>query len=388
MTLSISDLFSVATPDEWFDAMLADAAGVGLTTTAWDSGGQGVTILEIDARAHSAEDQIIATYAQGGFLDPAATVTPQGGPGWLDLLSQYLYGNQRIHATYASGSMLLTNTSATNYGPFSPGTYHVANPSTGATYSNTTALTIVAGTSTTAAFAADVAGTGSTSAPGTITQPVTSLVGVTVTNPGSFVGSNAETNLALVARDRAKLASLSPNGPKGAYQYFALTSSSLDPTITTPITRATVAANPLTGVVTTTIANAAGAPISGDVAKVNTIIQANVVPEAVTAVVQGANNHAIAVVTTIYVPAVNAGSAAAVVSAALATYFANLPIGGVTDVAPNIVPYDGVLGAIFAAAPYIQDATLTLNGTTTNVTLATTDVAILSPTPVITVVPV
>lgn len=115
---------------------------------------------------------------------------------------------------------------------------------------------------TVATFAADVVGAGSTSGPNGITNTVTQNNGVFVDNTSSIVGDNWESNVKLAARCRLKLQSLSPNGPSGAYKYFALSSSELladeTPSITLrggAITKAIVSADPSTGIVTTTIAN-------------------------------------------------------------------------------------------------------------------------------------
>ncbi len=351
MGLSISNVFTPATQAQYLQTLLNAANTLGLPTTAWQPGGVSRTILAVLSSVLAANDQIVSTMAQGGFLDFAAgvtvdpSVTPTATPGWLDILADSTYNVQRIGATYAANSVILTNTSGSSYGPYVAGTYHVANPATGATYTNTASVTINAatlvgsGVSTTTgasvlikvttvgahgratgdyvtiagvvgntaangtwqitvvdatnftlngstgngayasggtinlaqavAVSADVAGAAGTSAPGTITVTTTTNVGVTVTNLVSLTGSAAESNAALVARCRAKLGSLSPNGPSGAYKYFALTSSQLlgktsDATATPvtlaggAITRALVQANKVTGTVTTYVANAGG----------------------------------------------------------------------------------------------------------------------------------
>lgn len=355
-TYDIDSLLAAQTADQWSAQLLADAASSGLSTTSWQSGGVVRTLLAICAQADYATDAVIALAARGGFLDFAAdptvtadpSVTPGVESGWLDLLASSGYNVTRAASTFATGTAVLTNTSATPYGPYSALGYHLSNPATSATYANTAALTIAAGsnpstiasattdtpikittnpahglatgayvtitgvTQNTAAngtwqitwvsnteftlngsvgtglapvvtaaslwlaqsltVAADVAGSASTAAPGTITGTVTSLLGVTATNLVSLVGANAESNTALAERCRLKLASLSPNGPADSYHYFALQASTLlaamVPPVTLtggPITRALVAANALTGTVTTTVANAAGdvAGVSG-----------------------------------------------------------------------------------------------------------------------------
>lgn len=474
MTIPITDLFTPATESQWLQTLLTNAGTLGLSTTSWQPGGMARTIFAIMARSFAAEDQIISTMAQGGFLDYAALVTPDPStsptalPGWLDVLADSVYNCQRIQATYASGTVNFNNFTSNAYGPFAPGTFHIANGSTGKTYSNTQTLSIAANSITAnVPFAADVAGAASTSAPGTITTIVTTVIGPTVTNPGAFVGANAESNTALVARCRARLAALSPNGPKDAYRFFALSANQYLPAadqLTTPVNRALVQADSSTGHVLTTVASGAGAvpgvaglaitnatnasPIvltvgsttgiingsqvyvsgvqgntaangywfaagvtpttlqlqsstgngsyvastgvleSGDLGLVDEVIQANCVPLTVTAITQSATAHNVAIVVNVWVPAAQTANVTGAMTTALATYFANLPIGGLSDpngAYTNVVPFDAVLGAAYAAAPYIQQVTMTMNGGTSNISLGATEVAVISPAIVVNV---
>lgn len=570
-----------ATPasGSWLATMLGIANTVGLTATAWQSGGIARTMMALLATVQAQQDGIVSLMAQGGFLDWAAsgtvtyvnsqgtTVTayvtpdpsipaqnPTGTPGWLDELALSIYNVSRIFATFASGTLYFTNTSGTTYGPFAATGYHVANPNSTATYHNTASLTIapsaVVGTSITAItnfgglieittstahglstgavvsivgansswaangtwfvtsvdathftlnnstfasgagtlgvayvplaanFIADVNGASSSSATGTITQPVTSLVGVTLTNLAAFTGANAQSNATLASLCRAKLATISPNGPAAAYKYFALQAYTLLQAQSTPvtlvggpITRATPVPNTVTGIVTTYVANGGGAvhgcaqlsitgatnvsPIvittssphnlttgdlvvitgvtgntaangswtitvtgastfslngstgngayvsggiveGGDLGYVDQIIQANVVPNATIAITQSATNFSVAVVAAVWLPASMVTSAASTLQSVISSYFANLPIGGLTDDSTalaytNVVLYDAVLALLSEAFPnpaggsYVQHATLTLNGGTTNLSMTPTQVAVLSPAAVVTV---
>ena len=114
-------------------------------------------------------------------------------------------------------------------------------------------------------FNADLSGPIGSSGIGGITQPVTANSGVFVWNPLPFVGVQWESNIALAARCRAKLSSLSPNGPSGAYQFFALSANTFlqaqTPSIslTEPVTQAIVSQNYTTGTVTTYVASDFGA---------------------------------------------------------------------------------------------------------------------------------
>lgn len=467
MGLSITDLFTSATDDQWKAKILQIATMVGLDTTAWQSGQWSRSVLAYMSKALAGVDQVISTMAQGGFLESAAAVTPDpsvtpgAAPGWLDFLADSFYDVQREPATYATGAVNVINGSAGSYGPFPAGSYHVANPVTGATYSNVSTLTILPGTQS-VTFAADIAGSASTSGPTAISQAVTALVSVTVSNPSAIVGANAESNADLVARCRLKLQSLSPDGAAGAYEFFALTASALlgneTPALVLsggPITRAIATQDITTGVVTVTLANRDGVPSgasklvvtdatnstpiavttstqhhctagdaviiagvqgnaaangtfrvtgpltadtfrllnldgstttgsgawtgggvveAGDVGLVDTIIQKNAVPDSVTEITRAAAPHLVTVVVDVWVPSANATAVVGAVQTAVTNYFAALPIGGLNVNAPNIVPFDAVLATALKAATYIQQATLTLNGGTSDITLATSPV--------------
>lgn len=175
--LQITDLFTpapsgvglnIATPPpgSWLASMLKVATVLGLPTTSWQPGAPERTIFSMDAAMKSMTDAIISLMAQGGFLDFAAagtvsytaidgTITtsyvtpdpsiasqnPDGSPGWLDALGQSFYNVPRIQATSAAGPLAIANTTNGTLS-YAIGLYHVANTNTGATYSNTVALSI------------------------------------------------------------------------------------------------------------------------------------------------------------------------------------------------------------------------------------------------------
>lgn len=258
-------------------------------------------------------------------------------------------------------------------------------------------------------FTADISGTASdASAAGVVIQAVTSLIGVNVWNTAPWIGADTQSNDDLAATCRLRLQSLSPNGPRGAYEYFALKSQILAPTLTpplaltAPITKVLVQIDLFTGTVTTTIANAAGGPSSPDVLVVDAVLQAFCVPLGVTAITQAAANRAMAVVLNLWVPAAYSTTAGPIAAAAVEAYYQSraLPIGGVTDPgesppSTNIVPYNRVLAAAADALAAnkipLQQITGTVDGGTSNVQLLLTplpEVAVLSATPTVNVIPV
>lgn len=253
----IADLFAPIDQQTMLATFIAIYQQLQLPVTAWQPGDEGLTLIQGMALRESANTNAQATIIQGGFLDYAANVTPDPSvtpgvaPGWLDVLASSVYnvsntqgGIGRIQAKYAPVQMTFTNTGSSD-GPYAPGTFHVANPTTAQTYSNTTTFTLGTGTTTTP-FAADVAGKTGGSGPGLITQLITSVLGVTCTNLTAAVGSNAESNVALVARCRAKLGALSPDGPALAYDYVSKTIPLPSPLIPLSSGALTTPGNPVT----------------------------------------------------------------------------------------------------------------------------------------------
>jgi hypothetical protein len=466
----------------WRAKLLDLGTIVGLATTDWNAGGITRTILSLLSLALNAADQIVSTDLQGGFLDWASSVTDDPAslgtaaiPGWLDALADGNYNVQRLPAKYARGTLTFTNTSVVTYGPFTPGSYHAADPTTGATYSNVNSLTLAPGV-TSAIFQADLAGSASSATPGQITGAVTALLGVSVTNAASFVGANPESNAGLVARCRAKLSSLSPNGPPDAYNFFARSAFSLLAAMTPsiamsqPVTRTLVQSNSQTGDVAVYLANASGAVVGlantavtgatnatpillniaptvaspplntgdwvyisgvqgntaangffqitanspttfflngsagngaytgggilegGDLGLVDFILHANVVPLGIFELTVAAGQTSVTVAVTVYVPASAVQAAPGIIQTAIAQYFAAAPIGGyVTGVPiPNTIPVQGLLSsitqALFANKIVATDASGTLNGSTADLAIGPTNVAVLSGTPVVTVI--
>lgn len=473
--MNITDVFTPATVNQWTTKMLQWASALGLPTTSWQPGAWIRTIFAIMARGFGAQDGVISTMAQGGFLQFAAAVTPDPSldpsiitPGWLDILADGGYNVQREPATYARGVERLTNSSSNTYGPYAPGTYHIDNPSTKASYHNVDQLTIAPSADTTALFEADVAGIGGTSAPGTITHASTSLTGVTVTNPGSFIGSNAQSNATVVQLCRAKQAARSPNGPHNSYEFFALESAQLLADLTpsvpiVPITRVLVERDKASGTVTTTIASTDGAvpgvallavigatnltPVEiqtasphglstgnwatvsgvrgngganitstivvtaadkftldgsvgtgaytgdgvvegGDLGQVDRIIQANTVPDGVTAITQSATAAPLTIVIDVFVPVLYVDVVETPIETAITTFVSVSPIGGYTDPVgsyTNVMPLDAIIGVAYAAcilangqASVAQQVTATINGVAANFSLGTHEVPTLA----------
>jgi len=374
MSLSIDDLITPATADEWNDTILSNDETLQLKVSSWQSGQPSKTMIRIMANIFAQQDAMVSLVAQGGFLDFAAngsvtytalngkTVTqkvtpdpsipgenPDGTPGWLDVLASSVYDETRTGAAYASNTEYFANETSNTYGPFAVGTFHVANPTSSAGYSNVEALTIgpkniVGGTVTGASN----------------TGPIV----ITTASPHGLSGSE-------VVKIAGVLGNTAANGT-WTITVLSGTTFSLDGS-------------------SGNAAYAGGGVVQGgDLGQVDKIIQANAVPDDITAITESSTPFNVAIVATVEVPQANVAIYAAAVQTALALYFAALPIGGIS----GELQYNDVIGVLFAAGQigsqqsYVKRiTTMTLNGSSAN--LAYTGplyVAKLSPAPAINVV--
>jgi hypothetical protein len=405
--LSVSDLLAVTTPADALNLELSLCAALGLPTTAWQALSAEMAILSANAAIVSTYSLTINQIAQGGFPTSAATIPATGtladGAGflttWMDLCSVNYYNVLRVPATFANGPVVVSNTSATAY-PFVVGQLHFQHPITGATYTNTAAGTVAASpASTTILIQADggFAGNAGTAAAGTTLILLTPLSGVAAQPLStSLVGSNIETNAALLLRGQAKLGSLSPNGAAQAYNFVAtsvptaatraaatfpfnvLVDSLGNPiTVSAPITRVATLLNVVTGTVGVYVANAAGVPSGADVTEIAAALQALCVPLSVTVTVSAVGSVPLNLNFNVYVRQSSGLSATQVlanIDAAVQTFCQTTPIGGFTTSQPNIIPYDDLIDVIMNANPGTID--LQLLNPSGNLPVGTTSVPV------------
>jgi hypothetical protein len=88
----------------------------------------------------------------------------------------------------------------------------------------------------------------------------------------------------------------------------------------------------------------------GDLYAIDLIVQANTVPEAVTATEQSAFAVAAVITGTVYVPIALVATYQASMQTTMTTYFAGFPIGGLNvDSGTNLLPYGDVVGLLFSS---------------------------------------
>ena len=367
MPLTLSDVLSSATVAQWEAQILSYATSLGLTATSWQPGGVARTIIAVMANALAQADAVTTGIAAGGYLDTAAAVTDEYGPGWLDLVAQYVFGVTRTAATQGTSSVVIVNTGAA-IGPIPAGAYHLQAAS-GNTYRNSGVITLATG-STTVAITCDQFG--EVDSVGTALTPITTYPGVT---PGTMVttatGTPAETNAALVARCRDKVGALAPKlGNASSYRYFALTTTEPGyPLPATPITRVSVDADTYTGAVSVYLASASGIVTAPNVALMQTYLDDVATPDSASMTCFSASPVTVNFAMQVYCPQSYASQVSADVTAAWNAYIAALPIGGelLEGGGGYGVSYNGVEDYIARAVPYIRTQTTQLNGLASSV---------------------
>jgi hypothetical protein len=346
-----------------------------LPTTSWQSGAVIRTIIAVMSQVIAIKSEVEVEISKAGFGDLAS-------PDWATIFAQAIYDVVRVLAEPATGFITITNTSISVITK-NPGELIVAQDESGAhpgvTYRNQDTIVIPAlGTLTDVAIASDISGTQADASPNTVKVLVNSIVGVTVTNPDPVLGADDEITSALITRTRAKLASLSPLGPKDAYNYVVTTPFSSFPPIAgqsiadaaSPITRSNTVSDPTTGFLTVYVANAEGAPISGDIDLAQDAVDKWAEPICDTATVVAASELTIDVTYEVNLQSsMTSAQIESLISLALSTYFAMLPIGGV--VIPSVDPDNGyvfkepITQIIHDSVPGVKLVSLSLPSTDT-----------------------
>jgi phage-related baseplate assembly protein len=369
---SLDDLTEPASRDEVQAAMYRIYATLGVSTTSWAAGAIVRTVSVAVSAILSSFSVLQAEIAASGFMELAED-------DWLTLCARYVYGVERIDATFATGKITLTNGGGGVF-TLDPDDLIVSSPSTGKSYRNTAAISLGAGvTLTDVPIQAVEAGNTSTAGPDTITVLTTFLIQVTCTNPAAVVGSDAESDAALRARCREKLGSLSPMGPWDAYAYAARISERA-PGENIGITRTRVLKDGY-GHVTLIVADPDGVVAPSDVDIINENIQREATPLAVSSSTESAVPVPFTVSYEAWVyntSGNNDDQIRDLIRLRVANFFAAQPIGGnlLTPTPPGFIFQDAIRAAV-AAALQPQIFHVLVSSPASDTTLATTEVGVL-----------
>ncbi len=347
MALPFLDLIKAQTSDQIKATALSILEALEFPVASWHAGAVVRTVVALLSRIAAPFTDTMALVAKSGWLDYAAD-------DWLDVVSEQVFRVVRVPATFATGTLRLDNSQGGVF-PFAIGAFRVYNPTTKKTYRNTTAFTLNAlETNKQIPIEAIEIGSASTSAAGTITALETILNGVTVTNEAVVSGFDKETDPNLRSRCRAKLGSLSPNGPPDAYDYIA---RSFDLNGGVLIDRTRVVKDSNTGDVVVYLAGPSGAVTAPDVAKVQDAYERLCAPLCIDPTAVSAGAITINIVCTVWIYTyrnMKTTDVQTAIQAALLEWVKTIGIGG--DVIPagtGAVFYDAIEGEIRKAVPII-----------------------------------
>lgn len=371
--------------------LMGDIYSFGLTTptlptTSWHAGSLPRTVIEKDAEANEDFAASIQNVAKGGFLSTAEDA-------WVDLWLEEMYDLERTKGQIAKHTVVLEDVADSGPHNIVAGQL-VAATATGLRFSNANGGTLTQGGTLSLTFEAEQRGTAYNVGVGAINVLLTSLPGVTVTNPdlgsGTSItqqGTNRETDDAAKARAKQRWGTLGSGAVEDAYRTWAQEASD-------NVTRVMVKADPdVAGGVLLVVAGPAG-PVDGDTV---TAVEEGVedkVPFGSILAVESAVATAVAISATVYVRAGYGSAALAAIQANLTALFQ----GGTNSVGeelPGLDISDGTVKVyrvdlieqmqIPVGVRNIDLATLLPAADTT---LADQHVATLSPAPAITIVEV
>jgi hypothetical protein len=206
---ALDDLIAPVTRTEVEASIYQALSELGVSTTSWKPGAVVRTMIAAASIVLSAFSVLQAKIARAGFLELSTG-------DWLTLVAHYVYGVDRILATFATGQVTLVNSGGGVYAG-DPDDLIFSNSTTGKTYRNSAAFTLGALGTLTIDIQATEQGSASSSTPGAIDTLTTPLLGVTCSNGLSVLGREAEDDPSLRARCSETLGALSPFGPWDAY---------------------------------------------------------------------------------------------------------------------------------------------------------------------------
>lgn len=372
MSLSLNTLFTVETAASILAKGLEIAVTLGLPVTSWRAGDPTRSLYHYQAEILATQESTAAEYIKSGFLDSA-----EGD--WLTILAKQVYNVDRVEATAAEGSLELSNSGGGFY-VWDAGDITFKSSATGATYHNTTSLTLAGGESGSVNFTADDVGSDYSVAEDEIDELVTTFQGVSITSSDAATATDEQTDESLRETCRSSVGAMSPNGPADAYVFVALSS---DLTGTTEVTRASADGDTDTGDVTVYVAGPSG-PVTGPaITAVEDAIAEWATPLGITPEVVNVDTVDVAITVTVDIyqsVGETESDIEEAIETAIETMFAELPIGG-NDGFLHVSHIIGTIKAVYPAHIY----NVTVSAPASNVAIGENEIAVIDGTQNITV---
>lgn len=370
MAASLSALITQMTKDDVVASILSVLQAAGFPTTSWATTSVPRRLIDGFATALADATALVANLARGGYRSLAVG-------GWLDMLGEDFFSEARRAAVSTVGTFKLTDHGG---GPhtIADGAVWVRD-SAGRKYVSVVLgapVTLALNSDAWVSFRAEAPGESYNIPTGSTLELVTSLPTVTVANPvvaptSTWITTSGvdEESDADYAQRLAEKWSTVGAGVEAAYAFHAKA--------TLAVTRVRVyAATPSGGYVTIIVAGPSGAVTAGNVATVLAYLNDGRVPLCVTPVVASATNRSLTAGGTVYVTASKRAAAQAAIATAIATYQAELEIGGTVRVAELVQRVMDVDGAINFTPTRFDGTNLPATPGTHDYALGTTEVAI------------
>lgn len=361
VTAQFANSASGATPSfRVGDTYSAEIRKNGFPVTSWQPFSTPLAMVENDAEALEDMYVLVRAIAAGGYLS-----TAEGA--WVDLNAEDFYGLLRTPATFAEGTVTLSDPGS--LGPFTLAAGLITvSTAAGQQFVNKSSVTIPLGGSVSAVVKAVSGGAAFNVANSTIVAVLTSLPGVTVANPdpgsGTWLtlqGTDEESDELLRQRCRSRWPALGTGTTGSVYESWAKEAS-------TSVTKATARASSTTpGQVTLVLAGNAGAVAPGVVTAVDAYVKQRQ-PLAIDVVVSSAAAVVVTVTGDVTVSASLLTSAMLEVALNLQQLIADTPIGGTVYLAAiveAVMAANGVINVVLTlpaadvALTTLQVATLT-----------------------------
>lgn len=363
MAVSLSDLVAAPTVDAARALLLQYLTEAGFPATSWQVGSFPRRFVEAMSRAYVDVLTLVNAITKGGFLDYATG-------DWLTLLASNVYSIDRWGAVFAQGDATLADVGGIGPVDVAPNQLWARSLS-GKRFRNITSGSLPFGGTLTLSWEAESPGIAYNAPAGTLTQLVTSLPGVGISNAGdpttgewlTQIGTDAEADDPLRVRCKARWPGLGGGATDLVYEAWARAASP-------QVTKVKVRGNdPADGKVTIVIAGATGALPARTVAIVQSYIRLRQ-PLCVLASVLSAVNREIPLTATLYAKAAFAQAVRAGGLDNLTAYQAALDIGGEVFTAALIEQ--------LMLAPGMVD--VVLGAPLTDVATNKNDIALLVPT--------
>ena len=265
-------------------AFLVNAlVSAGVPANQWRQGGAFSTILTVVSSFAAAAVAVMVT---GALSAPFLPICP---PAFLPILAYYVYGVTVLFAQAATGLVSLTNASGATYSR-SAGQAVFQNSFTGITYTNTAPftlgpLTTITGIPVMATVKGFVGNATAGPGQGSIDTVVSTMLGVSVTNPAPCLGLDGDSPSVIRAKCTASIAGRTYLGPNGAYVNAvakAINSSGNPVNVNRP---PKIFTDPTTGFITIVVAGPGGPPNDDDIAAIQAQVNLLAEPAGITATV-------------------------------------------------------------------------------------------------------